>query len=168
MGSGRVKTGARGDDVFNRRLIRMLAAAGLAVALPLAASGCTDPPAGPSSFAAFSQTDLRLGTGPAITGGGIAVVHYTGWLYDPTAADRRGAQFDSSIGSSPFAFIVGQGQVIAGWDLGLVGMQAGGVRELVIPPSLAYGATRNRVIPPNATLVFQIELVRIGLEETEP
>jgi FKBP-type peptidyl-prolyl cis-trans isomerase FkpA len=146
----------------------MLAAAGLAAALPLAASGCTDPPAGPSSYAAFSQTDLRVGSGPAVVVGDIVIVHYTGWLYDATAADRKGAQFDSSVGSVPFAFIVGQGQVIAGWDQGLVGMQAGGVRELVIPPSLAYGTSRNRVIPPNATLVFDIELLQIGLEEAQP
>ena len=86
-------------------------------------------------------------------------MNYTGWLYDSTRPDQKGLQFDTSIGTTAFTFTLGSRQVINGWDLGLLGMQVGGLRRLVIPPSLAYGGTRNGPIPPNATLVFDIELL---------
>jgi FKBP-type peptidyl-prolyl cis-trans isomerase FkpA len=129
--------------------------------LSLAMAGCTEAPTTPSSFSPFSQTDLRVGTGPAADFGAVLTVHYTGWLYDASQPDQKGAQFDSSAGFNPFIFILGAGQVIAGWEQGLVGMQAGGLRRLVIPPSLGYGATRTNVIPPNATLVFEIDLLEV-------
>ena len=89
-------------------------------------------------------------------------VQYTGWLFDPSKADQKGLVFDTSIGSTdPFSFTLGAGQVISGWDQGLVGMKVGGLRRLVVPPSLAYGTSRNNSIPPNATLVFDIELVSL-------
>jgi FKBP-type peptidyl-prolyl cis-trans isomerase FkpA len=108
-------------------------------------------------------TDVKTGTGPAITAGQTAVVHYTGWLYSPTAKDHKGKKFDSSRDrNDPFSFHVGGGEVIGGWDQGVVGMQAGGQRQLVIPPSLGYGASgAGGVIPPNATLLFDIELLKI-------
>jgi FKBP-type peptidyl-prolyl cis-trans isomerase len=108
-------------------------------------------------------TDVKTGTGPAITAGKTAVVHYTGWLYAPEAPDHKGQKFDSSRDrNDPFSFAVGGGEVIGGWDQGVVGMQKGGQRTLVIPPDLGYGARgAGGVIPPNATLLFDIELLAI-------
>jgi len=109
--------------------------------------------------APFSQTDLRVGTGADATSGRRATVDYTGWLYDPTQPEQKGRQFDTSVGRQPFVFTVGAGQVIRGWDQGVVGMKVGGQRRLVIPPDLAYGSNGSGgVIPPNATLVFDIDL----------
>ena len=108
-------------------------------------------------------TDVKKGTGPAITAGQTAVDHYTGWLYSADAKDHKGKKFDSSKDrNDPFSFSVGGGEVIGGWDQGVVGMQVGGHRTLVIPPSLGYG-TRGAggVIPGNATLLFDIELLKI-------
>jgi FKBP-type peptidyl-prolyl cis-trans isomerase FkpA len=86
-------------------------------------------------------------------------VNYTGWLYNPSGTDGKGSQFDSSIGRAPFPFTLGAGQVISGWDRGVAGMRVGGQRRLVLPPELAYGSSGNGPIPPNATLVFDIELL---------
>jgi FKBP-type peptidyl-prolyl cis-trans isomerase FkpA len=128
-------------------------------ALPILAAGCTSDPASPTTTPPFSQTDLRAGTGAAAVNGATLSVNYTGWLYDPSRANLEGVQFDSTVGGTPFTFTLGSGQVIKGWDQGLVGMQVGGLRKLVIPPSMAYGSTRSGPIPPNATLVFEIELL---------
>lgn len=108
-------------------------------------------------------TDQKVGSGPAIHAGQTAVVHYTGWLYDSRAPDRKGAKFDSSRDrGEPFRFPVGDGQVIPGWDQGVAGMQVGGQRQLVIPADLAYGERgAGGVIPPGATLVFDVELMGI-------
>jgi FKBP-type peptidyl-prolyl cis-trans isomerase FkpA len=102
--------------------------------------------------------DLVVGQGRAATGPGqFVTVHYTGWLED-------GKEFDSSRRrQEPFAFPLGVGYVIAGWDEGLVGMRVGGRRRLTVPPVLGYGSTgAGRVIPPNATLTFEIELLEIS------
>ena len=107
---------------------------------------------------AFSATDLVVGTGTTATVGRTVSVHYTGWLYDASKADNKGTQFDSSIGKSPFSFLLGGGQVIAGWDQGVAGMKIGGKRRLVIPPGLGYGSTTVGPIPANSTLVFDVEL----------
>jgi FKBP-type peptidyl-prolyl cis-trans isomerase len=111
----------------------------------------------------LQSTDLKTGTGPAIAKGKTAVVHYTGWLYSDSAPDHKGTKFDSSLDrNDPFSFGVGNGDVIGGWDKGVVGMQVGGQRRLVIPPSLGYGASgAGGVIPPNATLVFDVQLLAI-------
>ena len=109
----------------------------------------------------FSQTDIRVGTGADAVPGRRLSVHYTGWLYDPARTDAKGAQFETSVGRAPFAFTLGVGQVIRGWDQGVVGMKAGGLRRLVLPPELAYGASGSGPIPPNATLVFEIELLDV-------
>lgn len=111
----------------------------------------------------YSQTDIRVGTGAAARSGDRLSVNYTGWLYDPNAAQQRGTMFDSSASRGPFQFTLGTGAVIRGWDQGVAGMQVGGVRRLVLPPDLAYGSTGagGGVIPPNATLVFEIELLSI-------
>jgi FKBP-type peptidyl-prolyl cis-trans isomerase FkpA len=100
--------------------------------------------------------DITVGSGGAPAQGGHTVtVHYTGWLTD-------GTKFDSSKDrNDPFQFTLGAREVIAGWDEGVQGMQVGGVRKLTIPPSLGYGARgAGRVIPPNATLVFEVELLQ--------
>ena len=107
--------------------------------------------------------ELESGDGPAIAPGSTAVVHYTGWLFDPAAEDRKGAKFDSSVDrGQPFRFPLGAGRVIAGWDQGVAGMQVGQKRRLIIPPQLAYGSRgAGGVIPANATLVFDVELLDI-------
>ncbi len=101
------------------------------------------------------------GTGEVAEAGQVAVVHYTGWLYDADAEDNRGEKFDSSVDrDEPFKFPLGAGRVIRGWDEGVAGMKVGGKRRLVIPPDMAYGERgAGRVIPPNAVLVFDVELL---------
>lgn len=107
--------------------------------------------------------ELKPGTGAEIKAGQTAVVHYTGWLYADGAPDNKGRKFDSSRDrGDPFAFRVGGGEVIKGWDQGVAGMQVGGERRLVIPSELGYGARgAGGVIPGGATLVFDVELVSI-------
>jgi FKBP-type peptidyl-prolyl cis-trans isomerase FkpA len=104
---------------------------------------------------------LRVGSGAEAAAGKVVSVHYTGWLYDGSKPDGKGIQFETSVGTTPFSFTLGFGQVITGWDQGLPGMKVGGVRRLVIPPSLAYGSVRNGPIPPNATLIFEVELIDV-------
>jgi peptidylprolyl isomerase len=105
--------------------------------------------------------DTTIGTGAAAVAGQPVSVHYTGWLHDPTAPNGRGRKFDSSKDrGDPFEFDLGAGNVIRGWDEGVQGMLAGGTRVLTIPPELGYGAQgAGGVIPPNATLVFEVELL---------
>jgi FKBP-type peptidyl-prolyl cis-trans isomerase FkpA len=113
--------------------------------------------------APYSQTDVRAGTGTEAAAGRRATVNYTGWLYDPVLPENKGLQFDTSIGRQPFVLTVGAGQVIRGFDQGVTGMRVGGQRRVVIPPDLAYGSTGSQgVIPPNATLVFDIELLEVS------
>ena len=131
---------------------------GALAAIAVASGGCTGSSTAPSG-AAFSQTDLRVGTGVNAGTGNTLTVNYTGWLYDASKADLKGIQFDTSVGKTAFSFALGTGQVIAGWEQGVVGMKVGGLRRLVIPPSLAYGANRSGPIPANSTLVFDIELL---------
>ena len=115
------------------------------------------------STAQLKMTELKPGTGPAIKTGQTAVVHYTGWLYVEDAPDHKGKKFDSSLDrNDPFSFPVGGGQVIQGWDQGVAGMQVGGQRRLVITAELGYGSRgAGSVIPPNATLLFDVELLSI-------
>jgi FKBP-type peptidyl-prolyl cis-trans isomerase len=111
----------------------------------------------------MQTTQLQAGSGAAISAGQIAVVQYTGWLYEVSAADAKGRQFDSSrTTGQPFRFALGTGQVIKGWDQGVAGMKIGERRRLVIPAELAYGDSgAGGVIPPGATLVFEVDLVAI-------
>lgn len=105
--------------------------------------------------------DLVVGQGDAASSGQRVTVHYTGWLDNN---GNRGAKFDSSRDrNEPFAFPLGRGQVIKGWDQGVQGMKVGGTRKLTIPPDLGYGARgAGGVIPPNATLLFEVELLAVG------
>ena len=109
------------------------------------------------------KTDGKLGNGALATAGHEVSVHYTGWLYDEAAPEHHGKKFDSSRDrGQPFNFPLGMGQVIRGWDQGVEGMKVGGQRTLVIPANLGYGARgAGRDIPPNATLVFDVELLGV-------
>lgn len=108
-------------------------------------------------------TDGKVGAGAEATSGKTVSVHYTGWLYDAKAADKRGKKFDSSRDhGESFSFRLGAGQVIRGWDQGVAGMKVGGKRTLVIPSELGYGARgAGGTIPPNATLLFDVELLEV-------
>jgi FKBP-type peptidyl-prolyl cis-trans isomerase FkpA len=116
-----------------------------------------------SGITTLQKSDTKEGTGPEARNGQNVRVHYTGWLYDASSADHKGQKFDSSRdGNLPFEFRLGAGEVITGWDEGVAGMKVGGQRLLVIPPDMGYGARcAGGVIPPNATLVFDVELLDV-------
>lgn len=109
----------------------------------------------------LQKIELKAGTGAEATSGQTVTVHYTGWLYNPVNPENKGKKFDSSRDrNDPFAFKLGARQVIVGWDQGVAGMKVGEQRRLVIPPDMGYGARgAGGVIPPNATLVFDVELL---------
>ena len=115
------------------------------------------------SMAELVKTDSKLGNGAQATAGHEVAVHYTGWLYDAAAPDHHGKKFDSSRDrGQPFNFPLGAGRVIRGWDQGVEGMKVGGQRTLIIPANLGYGARgAGGAIPPNATLVFDVELLGV-------
>lgn len=110
---------------------------------------------------ALQITDTQPGTGPEARKGQAVAVHYTGWLYEN---GQQGAKFDSSRDrGQPFQFVLGAGMVIQGWDEGVAGMKVGGQRTLIIPPEMGYGAHgAGGVIPPNATLKFDVELLGVS------
>lgn len=131
--------------------------------LIFAASACSSSsptaPTPPTSSGPYSQNDLVVGTGTEVVAGNQATVAYTGWLYDLSRPDGKGAQFDSG---ASFTFTLGSTSVIRGWSQGVAGMKVGGQRRLVIPPELAYGnRSPGAGIPPNATLVFDITLLSV-------
>ena len=149
---------------------QLLSSCVLGLTLTLALAGCNRAKAPQPADAAASATaaaiplqkiDTVTGTGKDAVAGATAVVHYTGWLYVPTAADQHGAQFDSSRGRSPFSFQLGGGQVIKGWDEGVQGMKVGGKRTLIVPASMGYGEGGAGPIPPNANLIFEVELLDV-------
>lgn len=150
-----------------RSLVRS-ACLGLSLAAAtLVVGGCAESPTAPSNFATYSQTDLVVGTGGDAVNGKILNVQYTGYFYSQQATDHKGPVFDASTpATGSFAFMLGAGEVIEGWDRGILGMRVGGTRRLVIPPSLAYGVRRNGIIPQNATLLFEIQLVSIQEDTT--
>ena len=110
------------------------------------------------------KTDTKLGTGAEAKAGQYVSVHYTGWLYDAAAPDNKGKKFDSSRDrNQSFEFPLGAGHVIKGWDVGVEGMKVGGQRTLIIPANMGYGARgAGGAIPPNATLVFDVELLGVN------
>lgn len=116
-----------------------------------------------NSITELVKTDVVVGEGREAEPGFNVTVHYTGWLYDPSKADGRGEKFDSSVDRrEPFVFYLGGGQVIQGWDLGVAGMKVGGKRTLIIPSEMGYGARgAGGVIPPDATLLFDVELLGV-------
>ncbi len=128
----------------------------------MAQQSAVTPPAQPE--AVLQVTDLVKGVGDEALPGMVVLVHYTGWLQDPAAPGQHGRQFDSSRErGQPLSFPLGAGHVIQGWEQGVPGMRVGGLRRLVIPPALGYGARSigNGLIPPGSTLVFEIELLAV-------
>ena len=115
-----------------------------------------------SPMSELKKTDVVQGSGAEAKAGPVSV-HYTGWLHDPSQPEGRGKKFDSSVDrKEPFEFPIGKGRVIAGWDEGVASMKVGGKRTLIIPPQLGYGARgAGGVIPPNATLMFDVELLAV-------
>ena len=111
----------------------------------------------------LQRADVQGGSGAEAVSGRTVTVHYTGWLYNESSADSKGTKFDSSRDrNEPFSFRLGGGEVIRGWDEGVAGMKVGGRRTLTIPPAMGYGARgAGGVIPPNATLVFDVELLDV-------
>ena len=128
----------------------------------LALAACILPAFAADDVTQLQKIDQVVGSGAVANDGDVVQVNYTGWLYDATKTDQKGIQFDTSVGRGDFIFQLGVGQVIKGWDQGLVGMKIGGLRRLVVPPSLAYGEFRNGPIPPHSTLVFEIELLDVA------
>jgi FKBP-type peptidyl-prolyl cis-trans isomerase len=148
------------ESLFAVRLIRFAA---LACLLTVSCAGESPSTQGQNAVSKLQMSDVTVGTGAIAASGTQVTVHYTGWLWEPGAADHHGRKFDSSRDrNEPFDFRLGAGMVIRGWDEGVVGMKVGGRRTLVIPPDLGYGAQgAGGVIPPNATLVFDIELLGV-------
>jgi FKBP-type peptidyl-prolyl cis-trans isomerase FkpA len=147
-----------------------LTALGLALAFTLA--GCDRPKQAAAPTAAptvaadtsqqeFKKIDTTEGSGKVAAAGQMVTVNYTGWLFAPSAAGQKGEKFDSSIGREPFSFQLGAGSVIKGWDQGVEGMKVGGKRTLVIPAALGYGQDGIGPIPPNANLIFDVELLDV-------
>jgi peptidylprolyl isomerase len=139
---------------FSRRLFAAAVLAGAALALPASAQQEKTTASG------LRYTDTKAGSGKTAASGRDVEVHYTGWIY---LDGLKGKQFDSSRGRGPFSFPLGAGRVIKGWDEGVAGMKEGGRRTLIIPPQLAYGerGAGGGIIPPNATLLFEVELLRV-------
>jgi FKBP-type peptidyl-prolyl cis-trans isomerase FkpA len=121
------------------------------------------PGGGPEVVTELMITDVKTGDGETAAAGQNIIVHYTGWLYDPSQPENKGNKFDSSVDrGQPFVFPLGAGRVIQGWDQGFDGMQIGGKRILIIPPEMGYGERgAGADIPPNATLLFEVDLLGI-------
>ena len=137
-------------------VIRVTLAATLAITVA-ACGGSNDTPTAPSVNVPFTTTDLRVGTGTEATNGRRVSVNYTLCLYSSTGTDNKG----TLIESNPYAYTLGGGGVIQGWERGIPGMRVGGLRRLIIPPDLAYGSQASSRIPANSTLVFEIELLAV-------
>jgi FKBP-type peptidyl-prolyl cis-trans isomerase FkpA len=149
---------------------KLLTVCALGLALSFTLAGCkrgqessATPAAAPADAApvALQKIDTVQGTGKEAVAGATVVVNYTGWLYSPNAQLQHGAQFDSSAGREPFSFQLGSGMVIPGWDQGVQGMKVGGKRTLIVPAALGYGERGAGPIPPNANLIFDIELLDV-------
>jgi len=144
------------------RTLTHITALGLA-ALPLASAGSEGAAPQGTPGVDLIKIDHKVGDGESATAGQRVTVHYTGWLYDADAPEQKGRKFDSSRDrNEPFTFPLGGGRVIQGWDQGVAGMKIGGQRTLIIPPNMGYGSRgAGGVIPPNATLVFDVELLSV-------
>lgn len=126
-------------------------------------SGPSEPPRMAGGVTELEIIGVVVGSGTEARAGQSVTVHYSGWLYDENAADKKGSKFDSSVDrGKPFEFPLGAGRVIKGWDQGVAGMKVGGTRTLIIPPDFGYGARgAGRTIPANASLVFEVELLGV-------
>ena len=150
------------------KLLNILLAGAFALSLNACQAESTTPISAQEKPAMTTSTELQKidtlpGTGREAEPGFNVSVHYTGWLYDAAAEGFKGIKFDSSVDrKQPFDFALGAGQVIQGWDEGFAGMKIGGKRTLIIPPEMGYGARgAGGVIPPNATLIFDVELLDV-------
>jgi peptidylprolyl isomerase len=145
-----------------RTIVKTIAAVAAAISVPAMPKMASAQPAGKTvtTPSGLQIIDSVVGTGPSPKVGQTCVMHYTGWLYEN---GQKGKKFDSSVDrNEPFEFKIGQRQVIAGWDEGVSSMKVGGKRTLIIPPALGYGARgAGGVIPPNATLMFDVELLAV-------
>ncbi len=146
--------------VFGSKSTRAARAFAIAAALAsLVACGSKVSTAPSSANVEFSFQDLVVGTGAEVVTGATLVLDYDGYLYDSRNPDNAGTLFASSFSSvNPFAFVLGSGSVIAGWEKGIPGMRIGGRRVITIPPSLAYGSTGSGSVPPNTALIFDITI----------
>jgi FKBP-type peptidyl-prolyl cis-trans isomerase FkpA len=138
----------------------------LTCAILLIAVSCASPeqpPPGTSRITSLISEDDKIGEGDAAVAGRDVSVHYTGWIYDEARPEHKGREFDSSRDrNDPHVFRLGAGEVIKGWDEGVAGMKVGGRRTLTIPPDLAYGrGGQGELIPPDATLIFEVELIEV-------
>jgi FKBP-type peptidyl-prolyl cis-trans isomerase FkpA len=147
----------------SHHLLSVVLGAGLLIAACGNGDAAQQGATGVSSATTLQKTDVKVGTGTEAVKGKTVSVHYTGWLYEASAPDHHGKKFDSSRDrNEPFGFSLGAGQVIQGWDQGVEGMKVGGQRTLIIPAALGYGGRgAGGVIPPNATLVFDVELLGV-------
>ncbi len=141
-------------------LVACCVVAAFAVSAPIPAAMAQGAAKSATTASGLRIEDTKIGTGATPKKGQTCVMHYTGWLYENGV---KGKKFDSSLDrNEPFEFPIGQGRVIAGWDEGVSTMQVGGKRTLIIPPALGYGARgAGGVIPPNATLIFEVELLAV-------
>ena len=135
----------------------------LFLAAGTAAAAAAAAPAAPAAARAqqLQKIDAVVGKGKEAVAGKTVTVHYTGWLYSPKSPKSQGPRFDSSVGCEPFSFPLGAGAVIKGWDQGVAGMKVGGKRTIIIPSALGYGARGAGPIPPNANLIFEVELLDV-------
>jgi FKBP-type peptidyl-prolyl cis-trans isomerase FkpA len=138
-------------------------ALGLAFTLSTAPAAAQKAPAAAATkpAATVKKIDTTTGKGKLAAAGNTVTVHYTGWLYMPKAPKGRGQQVDTSVGGEPFTFPLGGGMVIKGWDQGVAGMKVGGKRTLIIPAELGYGERGAGPIPPNANLIFEVQLLDV-------
>jgi FKBP-type peptidyl-prolyl cis-trans isomerase FkpA len=145
------------------RALAIVVFASITAACGGAAPSGSGGPAAPADVTTLAKDDRTVGTGAEARPGMAVSVHYTGWLYDPAASDKRGKKFDSSKDrGEPFQFQLGGREVIAGWDEGVAGMKVGGTRVLTIPSNMGYGARgAGNDIPPNSALVFEVELLGV-------
>lgn len=148
-----------------KSVFQIIAAAACAIAMAACGggNGGAAAPAGVAPPTALKIEELAIGTGAEATAGKTADVRYTGYLYDGTKSDLRGTKFDSNTaaGAPLLSFVVNSGQLITGFNNGVLGMKVNGKRVVTIPPSLGYGASATNGIPGNSTLIFEIELVSI-------
>jgi hypothetical protein len=154
---------SNGDATYNRGTVRTTII--LLVTLAASIAGCVSDQDGEPTMSVtqLNKQDTKPGTGKEAVAGNSVTVQYTGWLYDEGAKDHKGTKFDSSRDrNEPFTFKLGAGQVIKGWDEGVAGMKVGGQRVLTIPPDMGYGPRgAGGVIPPNAVLLFDVELLDV-------
>ena len=154
------------DHEGPRRISRGIGVAVFSITVAFVIAGCGQSESeqmGQSNITQLMKDDTRPGSGNEATSGRNVTVHYTGWLYDASKSDHKGTKFDSSRDrNEPFTFRLGAGEVIRGWDEGVAGMKVGGQRLLTIPSEYGYGARgAGGVIPPNATLLFDVELLDV-------